>query len=154
MLFFLGKLDKRNELNKKTYDLILTLSVLFFILLNVWFMFYSLGYDYNIIQLLNLAMGALFIILGNYLPRVKSNSVFGIRTPWTLRNELVWKSTHRFGGYALVAAGILSFIFAFFSSFIGIIGLIAVSAMTVLITCIFSYVNYTKHVLHSYKQDN
>lgn len=46
----------------------------------MWFAFYSLGYDFNIIRLLNLAMGVLFTILGNYLPRVKSNSVFGIRT--------------------------------------------------------------------------
>ncbi len=149
LLFFLGKLDKKNELNIKTYDLIVTLSVLFFILLNVWFMFYSLDYHINIIRLLNVAMGTILIILGNYLPRVKINSVFGIRTPWTLRNEQVWKNTHRFGGYVLVAAGIISFIFAFFRSFIGIIGLISVSAMTVLITCIFSYINYTKQGMHS-----
>ncbi len=144
LLFFLGKLDKRNELNIKTYDLLLTLCVLFFILLNIWIVFYSLGYGLNIIRLLNLAMGVFFIILGNYLPRIRTNSLFGIRTPWTLQNEQVWKNTHRLGGYVLIAAGLISFIISFFSSLIGIIGFIAVTAMIILITCIFSYVNYTK----------
>ena len=51
-------------------------------------------------------MGALFIVLGNYLGKVRSNFVFGIRTPWTLSSELAWNKTHRAGGWLFVVAGL------------------------------------------------
>lgn len=52
-----------------------------------------------------LALGALMIALGNYLPRVRPNYTFGIRTPWTLASEDNWRRTHRFAGPVFVAAG-------------------------------------------------
>ena len=51
------------------------------------------------------ALGALMIALGNYLPRVKPNYTFGIRTPWTLASEGNWRRTHRIAGPVFVAAG-------------------------------------------------
>lgn len=51
------------------------------------------------------ALGALTIALGNYLPRVRPNYTFGIRTPWTLASEDNWRRTHRFAGPVFVAAG-------------------------------------------------
>ena len=53
------------------------------------------------------ALGALMIALGNYLPRVKPNYTFGIRTPWTLASEGNWRRTHRFAGPVFVAAGVV-----------------------------------------------
>ena len=35
------------------------------------------------------AMSILFIILGNFLPKLRQNSYVGIRLPWTLKNETV-----------------------------------------------------------------
>lgn len=52
-----------------------------------------------------LALGALMVALGNYLPRVRPNYTFGIRTPWTLASEDNWRRTHRFAGPVFVAAG-------------------------------------------------
>jgi uncharacterized membrane protein len=60
-------------------------------------------------------IGALFIVLGNYLPVVKQNYFIGIRTPWTLDNEAVWQRTHRVGGKVFVIGGILIVLSAFFS---------------------------------------
>lgn len=53
------------------------------------------------------ALGALMIALGNYLPRVRPNYTFGIRTPWTLASEDNWRRTHRFAGPVFVAAGVV-----------------------------------------------
>ena len=36
-------------------------------------------------------VGALFAMLGNYFQTIRSNYFIGIRTPWTLENEQVWK---------------------------------------------------------------
>src|SRR6185437_4166893 len=38
-------------------------------------------------------IGALFTFLGNYMQALKPNYFIGIRTPWTLENELVWRKT-------------------------------------------------------------
>lgn len=44
-----------------------------------------------------LGIGVLFIILGNYFKTIKPNYFLGIRTPWTLEDETVWKETHMAG---------------------------------------------------------
>jgi uncharacterized membrane protein len=46
-------------------------------------------------------------LIGNILGRIRFNYFFGIRTPWTLANEEVWRRTHRFGGPIFMIAGIL-----------------------------------------------
>lgn len=58
-------------------------------------------------------VGILFIVLGNYLPKIKYNYMFGIRTPWTLASEEVWYKTHRALGPLWVVLGI-AFLFAGF----------------------------------------
>lgn len=60
--------------------------------------------------------GVLLIGLGNYLPRIKPNFTFGIRTPWTLASEEVWRRTHRASGPAFVIAGMATLVSALFSS--------------------------------------
>lgn len=52
-------------------------------------------------------LGLLLALLGNWMPRIKSNWWMGIRTPWTLESEAVWRSTHRLAGWLFVASGIV-----------------------------------------------
>ncbi|HET7233420.1 MAG TPA: SdpI family protein [Longimicrobium sp.] len=54
------------------------------------------------------AMGVMLMVTGNYLPRIRSNWWMGIRTPWTLTSDRVWRETHRLGGRTFVAAGAVS----------------------------------------------
>ena len=49
-------------------------------------------------RLIPAAVGLLFCVLGNYMPKFKPNYFVGIRTPWTLASETVWRRTHRLGG--------------------------------------------------------
>jgi uncharacterized membrane protein len=44
----------------------------------------------------------LFMGLGNYFTVIKPNYFAGIRTPWTLSNDEVWRRTHRLGGWIWV----------------------------------------------------
>ena len=62
------------------------------------------------------ALGALIIALGNYLPRVKPNYTFGIRTPWTLASEDNWRRTHRFAGPVFMVAGAAMLVAALLSA--------------------------------------
>jgi len=49
--------------------------------------------------------GAVIMLFGNYLPKLKSNWFIGIRTPWTLTSEESWRRTHRLAGWLFVASG-------------------------------------------------
>jgi len=67
--------------------------------------------DFDVVRMVFLAVAALLIAVGNYLGKVRHNQVFGVRTPWTLRDARVWDKTHRvvarlmvLGGLGLVAA--------------------------------------------------
>ena len=40
--------------------------------------------------------------MGNLFPAIRRNAYFGIRTPWTLKNDVVWERTHRLFGHLLV----------------------------------------------------
>ena len=52
-----------------------------------------------------MGFGLLFIVVGNYMPKIRQNSFMGIRVKWTLENEANWNATHRMGGKVWVAGG-------------------------------------------------
>jgi len=58
------------------------------------------------VHLLGVGFGLLFIVFGNYLPKLPRNWFFGIRVPWTLSSDTVWRKTHVLGGWMFVLAGL------------------------------------------------
>jgi len=54
-----------------------------------------------------LLVGALFVVLGNLLGKIRPNWFVGIRTPWTLSSKMAWTRTHRLGGWLFILAGLL-----------------------------------------------
>jgi uncharacterized membrane protein len=67
----------------------------------------GLGMRVDMTRSILVGLGVMFAVLGNYMPRLRSNWWMGIRTPWTLESEEVWRRTHRFGGRTFMAAGII-----------------------------------------------
>lgn len=51
------------------------------------------------------AIGLLFAMMGNFMPKAGSNFAFGIRNMWTLSSETVWKQHPSHGRQALVCWG-------------------------------------------------
>lgn len=62
-----------------------------------------------------IAVGILFLFIGNFMPKIKSNFYMGIKTPWALSSEEVWRKTHRLGGKCFCIAGLIMIVGAFFS---------------------------------------
>lgn len=50
--------------------------------------------------------GIQFMVMGNYMAKIRSNFFFGIRTPWTLSSEKSWRKSHRLGGWLLFGLGL------------------------------------------------
>ena len=44
----------------------------------------------------------LFLVLGNSMGNLRPNYFAGIRTPWTLNDPEIWRTTHRIGGRIMV----------------------------------------------------
>src|SRR2546422_7002026 len=65
----------------------------------------GLGRPVAMSRLMPVAMGLLFVVLGNSLSRVQPTWFVGIRTPWTLSSDTVWRKTHRTGGWLMVLGG-------------------------------------------------
>lgn len=62
---------------------------------------------------INLLMGVIFLLVGNYMPKCHQNYTIGIKLPWTLDDEENWNLTHRFTGRLFVIFGVLCIINAF-----------------------------------------
>ncbi|GLU43451.1 SdpI family protein [Allomuricauda sp. NBRC 101325] len=90
-------------------------------------------------------IGVMYLIFGNYFKTLKANYFIGIRTPWTLESEYVWKETHKLGGKVWFVGGIVAIISSLvlsvetnFKVFMGITVIIA------LIPIIYSYMLFKK----------
>ncbi len=54
-----------------------------------------------------LIVGALFMVVGNLLGKVRPNWFVGVRTPWTLSSKVAWARTNRAGGWLFILLGAL-----------------------------------------------
>jgi len=110
LLSFIPYLDPKKERYaqfQRVYHLIKFFLILLFVAIYFLSSLAALGYGIKIDVWMPFFIGLLFIVLGNYLSKIKSNWFIGIRTPWTLSSEEVWNKTHRFGGKAFIVAGII-----------------------------------------------
>lgn len=103
----------------------------------------ALGSEMNIGLVVNILVGAVFIIIGNYLPKNKQNYSVGIKLPWTLDDEENWNKTNRLSGYLFIISGFVFIVNAFFLSMIPII----VTALAVIIPIVYSYCLYRQKKL-------
>jgi uncharacterized membrane protein len=69
----------------------------------------------------------------------------GIRTPWTLSSEQVWKKTHHLGGKLFKIAGIIAMAGVFFGHYAIWFVLLPILAVSVY-TVVYSYFEYQKEM--------
>ncbi len=104
----LPKVDPRRENYPKflrSYWLIAHALIVFLLVAQALTIAAGLGFSVKVVRLMPLGVGLLFVFLGNYLTRVEPNWFVGIRTPWTLSSDTVWRKTHRTGGWLMVLGG-------------------------------------------------
>lgn len=110
---FLPKMDPKKENYLRfdsAYHAFKLLMVAFLAIVYFISIYSNLGYQIPISDTMTWLMGALFIVIGFLIKNVKQNWFMGIRTPWTLSNEEVWKKTHLLAQKVFVFGGIF-FIF-------------------------------------------
>ncbi len=95
---------------EKEYWILAFVIQMFFFLFYIMTLLPNFGYEFNFSQILVLPMAMLFISIGILLPSFKRNFFVGIRTPWTLADDKVWKKTHQVGGKLFILAGFAALI--------------------------------------------
>ena len=128
---------------RRYYDgfVVLMIAYLFYVYLIT--IFWNIGIRLSINQLLVPAIGILFYYSGVLIENAKRNWSIGIRTPWTLSNDIVWEKTHKIGGKLFKIAGVIAFVGVFFQNYVIFLVLVPVISVAVY-TIIYSYFEYQK----------
>lgn len=110
LAWILSRIDPRRdsyERHRSTYWLVWNLVMLLVAALQAATIAIGLGWDVDTARLFPILVGGLLIAVGNSLIRVRPNWFLGIRTPWTLSSDEVWRRTHRVGAPAMMLGGAL-----------------------------------------------
>jgi uncharacterized membrane protein len=117
--------------------------VLFMSLLASFIIFITKNQSFSSPNLIYIIIGILFLVLGNYFKVIQPNYFVGIRTPWTLENNEVWKLTHVFagklwviGGLVIVLGGLIFENYPFSIVFISLVAVLAIVPM------VYSYIKF------------
>ena len=101
------------------------------------------GFDMSRIAVIG--MGILFMVLGNLMPKITRNSSLGMRLPWIMESDEVWRKTQRLSGYAFLAAGFVVLVGGILlNGSVALIFSVCVIGLCTFICVIGSYVMYRK----------
>jgi len=107
VIFMIGRDPKNFTMNEKMGKVIYWLTPI--VSLSVFYLIYSkaLGSTTNPSIFVSALLGLNFVMMGNYMPKLKVNHTVGIRLPWTLQSEDNWHKTHRLAGKLWVVGGLI-----------------------------------------------
>ena len=102
----------------------------------------SMGFSANvdINSLFCVLMGTGLAITGLFMPKLRKNSLIGLRTSWSMKNDITWKKSQRFGGISFIVCGALSVVAGLFleelTAMFVVLGLLIIDTI---ICVIYSY---------------
>lgn len=104
---------------------------------------WNVGLKFSMTGLMAPGFGLLFIITGLMIRKAKRNYFIGIKTPWTLANDVVWDKTHDIGSKLFIVSGVLTTVCVFFPGAV-IFSLLFTALASALITVVYSYFEFRK----------
>ena len=147
-MLLISKYAKVSDNYKKYMLLTGTVLQVMFLVLIVIFVLYVLSYvdefpTFDISKVMMILFGLLFIIMGNFMPKIEKNSTLGLRTTWSMYNETTWQKSHRFTGFMGVIVGVLCLILSlFFNETVNFIILMSLILIFTVSTTVASYIYY------------
>ncbi len=104
------KLAKAKEAGQplgKAYDVTCVVTVAAIMVISLVGLLAALGVAIPMERVIPGMVGALLVGIGNYMPQIKPSYFMGVRTPWTLSSDVVWRKTHRAAGILFCGCGIV-----------------------------------------------
>lgn len=108
---------KKEEHGENNKNVTMIVGILVLILLNALNV-YSLYTSFNKVENLSFVsldigqlvfgiIGMLMIVTGNLMPKLRMNSMIGLRTHWSMKNEVTWKKSQHIGGISFIIGGVI-----------------------------------------------
>ena len=147
LMLVLPRIDPRRANWEKFRDevrVLVNVMVLFAAWIEAVVLGVGLGWEVDTGRAVLGGVGVLLAVIGNYLPRIRSNWFIGIRTPWTLSSERVWRDTHRIGGRAFVAGGVAMVLAGFLPGLFAEGAAVAAVMLASLVPVVYSYVAWRR----------
>lgn len=150
VVFIVWKLIPRIEPMQKNF-LTFRESYNGFFLVLAFFLFYvyditigtNLGWQFDFRVALAPAVALLLFAVAELMKHTKRNFLVGIRTPWTLSSDKVWKRTHELAAYLFYFCAISALAGAVYPDFLMVYILVPILG-TVLITVLYSYIEFKR----------
>jgi uncharacterized membrane protein len=141
------KIDPKKNMESMggKYDQFKFILVAFMSVVVLLVMYISINQKLSNPNMIVILVGTLFVFMGNYFKVIKQNYFIGIKTPWTLESEEVWKLTHLLAGKMWVIGGILIVIFSLVvPENLNFYIFISITAVISIVPIAYSYVIYKK----------
>lgn len=135
----------KNATESKLMGLVLWIIPVLNLFLHVMVYLAAFGRKVDMAAIMPLFMGALFVVIGNYLPKCRQSYTVGIKLPWTLDNEENWNKTHRLAGKLWVAGGLLCMPCALLSGVWSFIVMMSILVVMCAVPTVYSYRLYKKN---------
>ncbi len=146
LFLFLPAIDPLKENIKKFrgyYDWFILLLIVFMFYLYILTIAWNVGYIFSMTRMIVPAFSALFYYAGVLVDNSKRNWFIGIRTPWTLSNDAVWKKTHKLGGKMFKISAFIALLGIFFKEY-AMLFIIVPALFLVIYLVLYSYFEYKK----------
>ena len=144
-----GKKEQKNS--EKILVLIAIYSLVFFSIIQFFFQYKTLNYtnkplSLDALKFITIMIGLFQIVFGNIMPKLRRNSFIGLRTSWSMSNDVVWQKSQRFAGISSVIVGIFVIIGTIFLNGKGsMIFMLTLITVWVAICIFFSYNYYRRY---------
>ena len=148
MFLIIPKIDPLKENMRKFrnyYDKFIIFLTLFLVSAHLYALLWNAGTQIRSNVVFPIGLGLLFYYVGILMENAERNWFIGIKTPWTLSSDKVWKKTNKLGGKLFKIAGIIAIAGSFFPEytiFFVIVPVLSIAGFTV----VYSYVEYQKEL--------
>lgn len=124
---------------QKVYGIIRVAIVAYMSAVYAAMMYAAFGHKVNMASVVLPLVGVLFIILGNFLSKIRPNWFVGVRTPWTLSSQLSWDKTHRLAGWLFILMGFLFVPVALLQTTWSLVAMLVCDGLCLVWIVIYSY---------------
>ena len=130
---------------RKYYDGFVILFLLFMVAVHLQILLWNVGIQISPNIVLPAGTGLLFYYIGILIENADRNWFVGVRTPWTLSSDRVWKKTNQLGGKLFKLAGIIAIFGTFFSK-LAVFFIVVPALLVAGFTVVYSYYEYQKEL--------
>ncbi|MDO7908249.1 SdpI family protein [Paenibacillus sp. JX-17] len=95
----------------------------------------------GVIHFVILLLGLIFMLTGNYMPKLRRNAWAGIRTPVTMKDDAAWFKAQRRGGRVFMIGGLLTMLAALLPGELSWVMAIAIFLVMMIFSLIYGFKN-------------